>query len=129
MEACAKKAQGSPRQALVNLGACINCKSAEEARAILRSAEGQQGVINLCRLLVNHGGWGEAQSILADLKDQNGESIRQIVRDYMTKVILGAKSEKAAANAISILDEFSQPFHYQDGISPVILAVAKVLLQ
>lgn len=128
IELCAKRAQGSPRQALVNLGACAHATHAADARLLLKAVEGSASVIDLCRALNEGKGWTQIQKILVELKDQNGESIRQVVRDYMTKVILGAKTESVAGKAAEVLDEFSQPFPSGDGISPVVLACVKICM-
>lgn len=129
IELCAKRAQGSPRQAIVNLGACAQAERIEDARGLLKAVEGSQGVIDLCRALLAKKDWNYINPILNDLKDQNGEGIRQVVREYMTKVILGSKDIRKAGPAIEILDEFSQPFYSGDGISPVVLACGRLLLQ
>ena len=128
LELCAKRAQGSPRQALVNLGAVASAASPEDARALLRAVEGSKTVIDLCRALLDRKPWASVLPILNDLKDQNGESIRHAIREYMTKVALGAKEPKRAGNAIEILDEFSTPFPSGDGISPVVVAVGRLTL-
>lgn len=129
VELCAKQARGSPRQALVNLGACAGAKEEKDARSLLRAVEGSAGVIDLCRALVERKDFLKVVlPILNDLKDQNAESVRQVVRDYMTKVVLGSKSEKAAGGALEVLDEFSTPFPSGDGISPVVMACARILL-
>lgn len=129
VELCAKEANGSPRQALVNLGIVSGCTKREEAAALLRSAEGMAEARDLAKVLLNRGGWAQVQVILNDLKEKNPESIRQEVRGYITAVILNANSEKSAGSAAEVLDAFSQPFLSNDGISPVVMACARVLLQ
>jgi DNA polymerase-3 subunit gamma/tau len=125
---CAKRAEGSPRQALVNLGACASAATPAQARELLQAVEGSQTVIELCQALLAGKSFTQLQPILADLADQNGEGVRQVVRAYMTKVIVGAKSEKIAGNAAEILNEFSTPFYSQDGLSPVVMACCRLSL-
>jgi len=58
------------------------------------------------------------------MKDLNPESIRHVVRAYMTSVALNNPNPKI----IEILDEFCTPFNSGDGISPVLVACARVVL-
>lgn len=128
VDLCALEAQGSPRQALANLAVCVGAKNLKEAQELLRSATSSEEAVNLARALIQGKGWGDVQKLLTGLKDTNPESIRHVVRAYVSTVILGAKTEQAAGRGIEILDAFSEPFNSGDGISPVILACGKVLL-
>lgn len=125
---CAREAAGSPRQALVNLATCAGAKSVADARDLLRSAEQSRSAADLARALVRGAKWPEVQGLLNDLVDTSPESIRQVVRAYITKMILGATSEKAAARGMYILDAFADPCTPQDGVSPIVLACGKVVL-
>lgn len=128
LELCAKEANGSPRQALVNLGVCAEAHDRTEAAELLKSAAEGSLAFELAKALLEGRGWPVIQRILGDLKDQNPESIRQVVRDYVTKVVLGTDKEERAGPACEILDAFGTPFLSGDGISPVVLACAKVVL-
>ena len=125
---CAREAGGSPRQALVNLAVCAGVRTAAEARDLLRSAEQSRDAVELARALVRGARWPEVQGLLRDLQDVGPESIRHVVRAYVTKVVLGANSEKGAARGMYILDAFSEPCAPQDGISPIVMACGRVVL-
>lgn len=125
--ACAKEAGGSPRQALVNLASCTDLTSVKDARSLMRSADGAPEAIALARLLDKGGTWQQAQQLLDALKDTNPESVRQVVRAYMTKAALGAETEKAWAHRLKILHAFSDPCNSADGITPMLLATARSL--
>lgn len=129
VDLCASEAGGSPRQALSNLSACISAKDTSEAKLLLRSALDSQEAISLARALVKRESWAATQKILVGLKDTSPESIRHIVRAYVTKVALGAKNEASAGAALEILAEFSEPFHSSDGLSPVVLACGRIVLR
>lgn len=129
IDVCARQAGGSPRQALSNLAICAVAKSRQEAAELLRSAEESPEAFELARLLVRRASWHEAQELLASLKDVSPESVRHVVRGYTTKVVLGAKDERAAGMGCEILDAFSEPFHPADGLSPVVVACARLLLK
>lgn len=129
IDLCAQEANGSPRQALANLTACLGVgKNEDEARALLRSASESKEAIDLARALVKGSSWRELQKLLGAMKDVNPESVRHVVRAYLTKVALGARSEDEAGRALEILDAFLTPFHSSDGISPLVMAVGRVVL-
>lgn len=127
LELCAKEAYGSPRQAIVNLETCGHVKDRREAAELLRSAEDNPQAIDLARLLVEGQPWSKVRNALLGLKDTNPESVRHVVRAYLTKVILDAKEPNKAGRAMEILDRFSIPFPHGDGISPVVMACGRVL--
>ena len=127
IDVCALNAGGSPRQALANLALCADITERKEAAELLKSAEQVSEAIELARLLIKGANWSQVQPLLLELKDINPESIRHVVRSYVTKVVLGAKTEKAAEIGLAILDAFSQPFNSSDSISPVVLAVGKLV--
>jgi DNA polymerase-3 subunit gamma/tau len=126
---CAKEAVGSPRQALANFAVCLGVKKIEEARELLRSAVASEEAVNLARALVKGAGWQEVWRVIEGLQETNPESIRHVVRAYVCKVVLNAKSESSVGRGIEILDAFSGPFNPGDGIAPVLIACGKVLLQ
>jgi len=128
LDLCVKEANGSPRQALANLTVCSNTVERAEAVTLLRTADGEdRETIELCRMLLRGGDWNQIAPILKGMNEQNPESIRQTVRAYMTKVILESTKEPERVHALNILEVFSQPFNYYDGLSPVVLAVGKLL--
>jgi len=129
LQLCAKEAHGSPRQALANLATCSGAKGRAEAAELLKSASEDGDVIELCRALVRDVKWGEVQGILKGLTDKSPESIRHVIRAYVTKVVLNSKNEHAAGRGVEILDAFSEPFHPSDGIAPVIVACGRLLLR
>lgn len=127
IDACCKMAEGSPRQALVNLAACAAAKTVKEARELLRSSETKKEAVELARLLVGGGSYQQVQSLLGALGETNPESIRHVVRGYVTKVALGAGSEKQWAHCLKVLDAFSEPFNSSDGMTPIVLATGRAL--
>ena len=128
IDLCAKEANGSPRQAIVNLTTCSAAKNYAEAQELLRSAIESEEAITLVRALVRGAGWDEVQGLLSKLVGVNPESVRHIVRAYVSKVVLSAKSEQAAGRGLEILDAFSEPFNSADGLAPLLLACGRVLL-
>ncbi len=129
IDLCAAEANGSPRQALSNLGVCAGAKDYKDAAELLRSAEASEEAINLARALAKGASWGELQKVLSKMNDINPESVRHVVRAYFIKLTLGAKTEQAAGRGIEVLDAFSTPFYSSDGLAPLIIACGKATLQ
>lgn len=125
---CARQADGSPRQALVYLAACAGAKSVQEARELLRSAEESAEAVDLARLLVKRASWSDVQVTLARLGDVSPESVRHVVRAYVSKVVLGARSEDEAGRGIEILDAFSEPCGQSEGLAPLLVACGRIIL-
>ena len=122
---CARNASGSPRQALANLGLCMAAKSKNEAADLLKTAGDSSEAIDLARALIAGKPWMVIQEILETMKEQNPESIRHVVRAYMTKAILG--SANPDERAFAILEAFSKPFPSGDGVSPLLLAIGGLI--
>lgn len=123
---CAKEAGGSPRQAIVNLDACKAAKSREEAATLLQGAQDVAEAHELAALLIKGTNWSKAKELLLILKDQNPESVRHVVRAYVTKVVLN--SDKPNKSHLAVLEAFSTPFPTGDQMSPLVLAVAGLLV-
>lgn len=129
VDLCAIEANGSPRQALANLSVCAEAASLTEAQELLRSALDSEEAVTLARALVKGAGWVEIQRILSGLAEVNPETVRHVVRAYVSKVALGAKSESVAGQALELLDCFSEPYNSSDGISPLLLSCGKAVLR
>ena len=125
---CVREAYGSPRQALSNLGVCLSAENRKEAADLLRSAGDAPQAFELARSLLAKDPWLRIQGLLAELKDTNPESIRHVVRAYMTKVALNEKSPSKAETALAVLEAFSTPFNSADQISPIVLACGRLAL-
>lgn len=129
IDMCTKEALGSPRRALTYLGQTINCTSREEAAASIgRIPDEADKPVALARALTTGGKWPQIQEILKDLRNENAESIRKIVLDYVTTIILTINDTEHMSVYLPILDEFSQPINYSDGIAPIVLACARLTL-
>lgn len=124
IELCAQEARGSPRQALSNLGVCLEASSGEEAAELLRAASENAQSIDLARALARGAGWSEVAEILRTLGETNPESVRHVVRAYFTSVALKATAPAKAGPAMAIVAAFNTPFNSSDGISPLAVACA-----
>jgi DNA polymerase-3 subunit gamma/tau len=127
IDICAEESGGSPRQALSNLGVCMAAEDVEEAQELLRSAAEAPAAFELAKALLAGASWDGLRDILVSLKETNPESVRHVVRAYMTTVLLNSKGNKAL-EAFDILKLFAQPFNSSDGLSPLVLACARLSL-
>ncbi len=123
-----RRAEGSPRQMLANFALCRRAADKAEAEELLSAAGEETVAFDLAKALYRGAGWSELQGIMAEMKEANGENVRHVVRSYGTKLVLGATREEIAGRACEILAAFSEPFHSSDGITPVLLACAKLKL-
>jgi len=127
IDLCAAEAQGSPGQALANLAACLEVKSVEEASEMLHSAFETPQAYQLAQLLAKGANWRECQSMLKMMKDQNAESVRQVIRAYMTTMALNIPRGDKLQQALAVLEAFEQPCNSMDGISPIVIRCARLL--
>lgn len=125
---CAKQAGGSPRQALVNLTACLDAVTVAEARELLQSVELDNAqAVELARALIGGKSWLQVQEILVGLKGQPAEGIRHVVRAYATNVVLNNTTGKNLERPLAVLEAFGTPFNSTDQLSPLVLAVGTLL--
>ena len=131
IDLCAKMADGSPRKALSNLSVCYAAKDRAEAASLISDLEAKEegSPFALAKALADGWKWDKVQPILAALAeaDESAETIRHTVRAYMTKILVSTKDDQTACKVLRVLDHFSEPFNSSDGISPVAVAVGRVL--
>ena len=128
LDQCAKAAQGSPRAGLVGLGACAGAKDRKAASALLRASEEIVGSHQLAKALMGNSNWMAVYEILDGLKGEPPESVRLVVLNYMSKVIMGGKcKEKDVVKYMAILEAFSKPFYQSEGMAPLLLACGTLL--
>jgi DNA polymerase-3 subunit gamma/tau len=130
LEVIVEAANGSPRQALVLLEACVACESQALAREICKGAGQSKEVIDFCRFLMARNGrsWAEGIKILKQLEGKaDGESIRIAVVAYLQAVLMGTKSEKQAIPLLSLLDAFKTPYNPTDRFAPLLYSLGLAL--
>lgn len=123
------QAGGSPRQALVYLSTVDGISDRKEAYKLLQAVDEQSESIQLARLLAKKQGqsWEEAQRIINGLTDENPESVRLVIVNYLNKAILSTKGPGEAARLLNVLAAFSRPCPPSEGMGPILLAVGEVL--
>jgi DNA polymerase-3 subunit gamma/tau len=128
MGLCCANANGSARQALVNLELVRDVTSSKEAARLLSIVAEADPVIALCRFLLSgNGTWGRVMGFMAKLEEQNPEGVRIVVCNYMASVLKGAKTDKAAGSALAILGQFETPYNSSEGFAPLYLSIGRCL--
>lgn len=125
----AQAAMGSPRRALTYLSKCRGCIDIESVKLILEEPSEDGDVIELCRLLAGRvkPQWKNITRILNTLEGQNPESIRLIIVNYMSKVLLNAKNDKEALKFLNILNAFNTPCNQSEKFAPLLLALGQIV--
>lgn len=130
MALCVEAALGSPRQLLTNLAVVQGCKSTEEAREALASAQESGEAVDLAKMLVGgKGSFKQAQNIIKVLREtnQNPENVRVLICRYVTAVALNADGH-FLQKQLAVLEEFGEPFNPQDGLAPLVVRCARLML-
>ena len=121
----AQSAEGSVRQALVNLAVCGHLKKRSSIEPLLQVAGESKETRDLCKLLLSIAfgkkcKWKEVASLLRSL-DTPPETSRILVLRYMAAVALNGNPK-----ALEVIDAFSSPFLDREGNAPLVLACANV---
>ncbi len=128
LEAVAEGAEGSPRQALNLLEACLHCKTAGEARQQMRTAGQNKEVIDLCRFLASdRGSWADAMKLVKALEGIEPEGIRIQVSNYLAAVAMNAKDGNRAVGVLMKLEAFATPFNQSDKQAPLLVAIGAAM--
>lgn len=129
IEAIAGAATGSPRQALVYLEVCAYAKTAREAQTLMRTAGQSAESVDLARFLLKPNGrtWAEAVKLIKRLENIDPEGIRIALVNYLAAVLLNTKDEKRAAQMLTLLSCFSEPYNTSDKMAPLLNSVGLAL--
>lgn len=128
LEAIANAADGSPRQALVFLEACLYCETAEEARRAMRTAAQMKEPVDLARLLIARRGasWPAALKLINSMKDVEPETVRIVLVNYVAGALAKA-SEKEAKNLLRVLECFKDVYNPSEKLAPLFMSVGLAL--
>jgi DNA polymerase-3 subunit gamma/tau len=123
------KAEGSPRQAIKYLDMSRGLSS-EKVKELIKETGGIEGspeIIKLCQVIAKKGTFAEALSTLKGIEDDN-ESIRLTIVNYMNKVTANAKSNEQLEYGLQVLNVFTEKqFFGPEKHGPVLVALAKIL--
>jgi DNA polymerase III gamma/tau subunit len=122
-----RSAQGSARQALVNLALCQNVADAKIAAQLTQNVLDSDPVLELCRFLLKGGSWGKAMGLVAKLEQEPPEGVRIVVCRYLAKTLIGTRDDKEALFLLRTLEAFEKPFNPSEGQAPLLLAIGATL--
>ena len=123
-----KEAQGSPRQLLSNLVVARTAKTKKEAAGLLRAVEETKDSIELARFIMNgNGKWSDCMVLLTKLKDEQPESLRIMVFNYLAACLKNAKSDSDAIAILQKVESFANPYVGTEGIAPLLLSIGRAL--
>lgn len=128
LQLVARSADGSPRQALTQLAKVASCTDEDEAAYLLEAALETKEVIDLCRKLLDQDlSWKEAMDILSSIPEQNPESIRIVVTNYVASCLAKPRDMKKVPYLLDVLAAFSKPCNPTDKMAPILLALGNVI--
>ncbi len=110
-------AQGHARNALQILEKVLDAKPEDRLKTAKQSAEMVSKTIELCRALLDGSPWSKIRAILAGLKEEQPESIRQAVLGYCASILLNKDENLAAA----VMEAFASPT-YDTGFPGIVYA-------
>lgn len=129
IDVAVREAHGSVRQALVNLEEVGDLESQKEAREVLRSIIETEPAIDLARFFLapNRGSWAKAMAIFDRMADENPESVRIVVVNYLGGALKKAKGDGEATKILQVLDAFASSYNPSEGHSPLLLSIGRAL--
>ena len=120
----ARSCHGSPRQALTMLANVADCQDVNEAAALLEAPMESKEIIDLCRALVSGDlDWKKVQTTIKGLSEQNPESVRIVIVNYLNACLLNAKSDRDVPRLLNLLADFSKPLLASDKWAGILLAL------
>lgn len=133
IEAIAKKAEGSVRQAIMYLSMSQGASSTKDALAIIEAEEASGEDILLARELCGfreRPSWDKIRPMVLEMREngKNPESMRILVVRYVTGALLKEQKGRMTAHLMNVLQAFSFPFNPTDGWGPMLLAVGTVCM-
>lgn len=112
------EADGSVRQALVNLAAVRDAKDPAAAADILRALHDNDAVTGLCRLVCNQRQrprWEDVQRLVGSLDGQDPEGVRIQIANYIGGALMRATKEPEVQFFLRKLEWFSFDYGRGDG--------------
>lgn len=118
------KADGSARQALVNLAACREISSRTEAAELLQDISDAEEAVELLRLLSKGSAtWSDAMRVLHKINGAKPEEVRIQAANWFAKCAKGAKSEREARFFLQMLENFSTAYHNATGQAQLLRSI------
>ena len=129
VEAIARKAAGSMRQALVFLEQVQGVADKRQALKLLDVVAEEGEVIELARLVCDKRGfsWERAIALVNKLQDESPESCRIVIVKYAAAAALGSKGFPQMH--LAIIEAFKGPYNPSEGWAPLMLSLGALLME
>lgn len=122
LDVAADLANGSPRQALVNLTTVKHCTTADEARAALNRSRGSAEAVDLARSLLKKD-WTTAFKAVREIKDEP-ESVRLTVLHYTMGAFMKSQGAPDPWHLV-VLGQFEAPAVERNKMADILLRVSR----
>jgi len=128
VEAIARKANGSLRQALVYLEQVQGITGKKDALKLLETVAEEGEVIELARLICDGRGftWERAMVLVNALQDESPESIRIVIVRYASAALLNKKGFNQPL--LAVLDAFKGPYNPSEAWAPLLLSIGQLFM-
>jgi DNA polymerase III gamma/tau subunit len=123
----ARRADGSPRMALVYLAMLNKCESLDAAKILLEAAHDNPDVINFIRSMIEKKiTWRNAMQFMRST-DMQPESVRLTVVNYLQATLSNTTDDKKAIRLLEILERFAEPYRQNEKFAPLYLSIGRVI--
>lgn len=121
--------EGSMRAALTMLAKVHAIEDEREVAELLEQPLEDAEVIELCRMLVSRRlKWQDLTDTITRMGDSTSpEGVRIIISLYLTKCLMGARSERDAEDLLFMLRQFDAPADPSTKWAPILLAFGRIL--
>lgn len=122
-----RMAEGSPGLMLMNLATCRAATSRREASALLREALETDAIVRLAQFVLDGGTWPKAAVLLEACAEEQPESVRIAVCNYLGGALRRAKNDDEACRVLAKIDPFAAPFPAGSDRAMLAVAVGRAL--
>lgn len=122
-----KESDGSARMLLVNMAACRGVTSRRDAAKILQKVVDSDAVLNFCRVISKGPSWAAAMAAFAKLDDEEPESVRIVVSNYLASCLRKSTKESDAIYFLNLLEAFAEPYNQAAGKAGLFRSIGKVV--
>jgi DNA polymerase-3 subunit gamma/tau len=126
-DALLEYAAGSPRQALEGLGKIRGVANPQDAIKLLGRTTVDKEAIELCRALARGANWPTATKIVRGIEPGSVEGVRIAIYRYFLAIALKSTGQKAA-QALTVMEAFSEPYTQTGDKGPLLLSLGELLL-
>lgn len=126
-----QQANGSGRQALVNLALVRDLKDdRKEAARVLVALTESDPAKEMAKLCISGGSWVRAMALYKPLAEEEPESVRYAISNYIAGALRNAKTDDEAMRFLSLLESFSESYVSENrvvNVNALLLSIGRAL--